>query len=162
MRNTAENETEEAGGGDGPVPQPPGPPSLLWDMSMKMEGPGVREKRRTARWLSTSFEPPFISSCFAYNITSFPPWIHGFCYLCFSPFYRSLFASNPLCLRTSATFSRLCRKPFVFSSDCDLFLIDLPFAHSDFSIPWSLFLFRGRRQLPQAGEVRRPLAGVES
>ena len=32
----------------------------------------------------------------------------------------------------------------------------LIFAHSVFSIPWSLFLFRGRRQLPQAGEVRRP------
>ena len=37
-----------------------------------------------------------------------------------------------------------------------MFLSDLPFAHSDLSIPWPLFLFRGRRQLPQAGEVRRP------
>ena len=26
-------------------PSPPAPPSLLWDMSTKMEGPGVREKR---------------------------------------------------------------------------------------------------------------------
>jgi hypothetical protein len=33
----------------------------------------------------------------------------------------------------------------------------LIFAHPVFSIPWFLFLFRGRRQLPQAGEVRRPL-----
>ena len=69
-------------------------------------------------------------------------------------------------------------KPFVFSSERNVFpplpetfcffkrlqcfLSDLAFGHSDFSIPWSSFLFRGRRQLPQAGEVRRPLAGVES
>ena len=45
LRNTVENETEEAGGGSDPGSQPPAPGPLLWDMSTKMEGPGVREKR---------------------------------------------------------------------------------------------------------------------
>ena len=44
---------------------PPAPGPLLWDMSTKMEGPGVREEMRTARWFSTSLNPPFISLCFA-------------------------------------------------------------------------------------------------
>ena len=52
-------------------PSPPAPPSLLWDMSTKMEGPGVREERRTVRWFSTSFRPPFISSCFAQLVHRF-------------------------------------------------------------------------------------------
>ena len=63
------------------IPSPPAPGPLLRDMSTKMGGPGVCEEMRTALWFSTSFKPPFISSCFAYNITSFPPWIHGFCCL---------------------------------------------------------------------------------
>ena len=76
--------------------QPPAPGPLLWDMSTKMEGPGVREEMRTARWFSTSFRPPFISSWFAYISTSFPPWTPGFCYLRFSPF-DVIFSLRTLC-----------------------------------------------------------------
>ena len=63
------NETEEAGGRSTPHPQ--GGP-LLRDMSTKMEGPGVCEEMRTARWFSTSFRPPFISSRFASLLHRFP------------------------------------------------------------------------------------------
>ena len=150
VANTAK--TRQAGGWSTPDPQPPAPGPLLRNMSTKMEGPGVCEKMRTARWFSTSFKPPFISSCFR-PLTFFrfkpfifssernvlPPLPETLCF--FERARRSpASAGKPLFFLASATFSCL-----------------LPFAHSVFSIPWSLFLFRGRRQLPQAGEVRRPL-----
>ena len=47
LRNTGENETEEAGGRSSPLAQPPAPGPLLWDMSTKMEGPGARSCARS-------------------------------------------------------------------------------------------------------------------
>ena len=103
----------------------------------------------------------FFSAFSCRRNATFCPCNPGFCPFWFSPFdvfslqtlcfferARRFAATdgNPLFFRASATFSCLCRKTIVFFSG----------ERNVFSSPWSSFLFRGRRQLPQAGEVRRP------
>ena len=51
-----------------------------------MEGPGACEEVRTARWFSTSFRPPFISSCFAYKLHRFSLGIMDSATSAFRPF----------------------------------------------------------------------------
>ena len=61
-----------------------------------MEGPGACEEMRTARWFSTSFKPPFISSCFALDITSFPLGLMDSATSDFRPF-DVIFSLRTLC-----------------------------------------------------------------
>ena len=117
--------------------------------------------RRGQKWaFRVHHSTTFFSAFSCRRNATFCPCNPGFCPFWFSPFdvfslqtlcfferARRFAATdgNPLFFRASATFSCLCRKTIVFSGERNVF-----------SIPRSLFLFRGRRQLPQAGEVRRP------
>ena len=136
-----------------PSPLAPGP--LLRDMSTKMEGPGVCEEMRTARWFSTYFNPAFISSCFAYLEHRFPLGIMASATSDFRPLTFS-FRFKPFASSNERNVFPPLSETLRFVERLQCFFSDVPFAHSDFSIPWSSFLFRGRRQLPQAGESAAP------
>ena len=121
---------------------------------------GVRKGQKWA--FRVHHSTTFFSAFSCRRNAAFCPCNPGFCPFWFSPF-DVFFASHPLFFwgeryvlspltETLRFFERAQRSPasagkplFFFSGERNVF-----------SSPWSSFLFRGRRQLPQAGEVRRP------
>ena len=148
LRNTAKNETGEAGGWGGPSFQPPRPRCAFSRHMAKMGGPwGV--DMRLSLWCGHGSCEVVLALKRGHAFERSP---HGFCHGWQNGFPGTLKSCSRVSLGSVLVFSRS------GAGETHLFQIGIMDSANSplFSIPWFSQFFRGRRQLPQAVEVRRP------